>query len=593
MRTLDFETHAIGVGKDLFPKPVGLAVRFENGLSHYYAWGHPSENNCTEDEAKRVWLDSVTNHHVCFHNAKFDLGVAARHWGMTVPHWFKIHDTMFLVYLADNLASSYGLKQSAERYLGMTPEEQDELTVLAREMGLIAWNSNKSGAVISQLPAGPVGDYAIGDVERTYKLFEHLHTEWQGEAYNRERQLMPILLKRELNGINCATTSLESDVSKYNTLREQAKERVYLKLGDNSINLNSGPELYKGLVANGLFDESKAVLTPSKKISTAKANLEVAVKDKAIITDLNLISTLDTYVDTFMTPWLLEAQANEGRVYPSFNQVRQMAEGGASKGTKTGRLSAPRFLNTPKNPEEGFPNVRSYIIPEEGHLWLKRDYSAQEYRVLGHYIGGKFAQVFIDDPLADVHQQIADWLGITRKYAKTIGFGLLYGLGMPALAEALGVNSTKAKELYAAYLGLMPELDTVKTQLKTRYKAKLPITTIGGRKIKADPPSYSTKFKRHMEYHYKLLNYLIQGGSSDVTKQAIINLDDLVMQRYSDADVLFNITVHDELNLSVAEPLVAEVMPLITEAMHAVKIDCPFSSDGSIGNSWGTMKAYV
>lgn len=592
MVTLDFETHAIGVGKDLFPKPVGLAVRFENGLSHYYAWGHPSENNCTEDEAKRIWLDSVTNHSVCFHKANFDLGVAARHWGMVVPHWSKIHDTMFLVYLADNLAPSYGLKQSAERYLNMPPEEQDELTVLAREMGLIAWNSNKSGAVISQLPAGPVGEYAIGDVERTYKLFEFLHTEWQGEAYDRERQLMPILLKRELNGINCATTSLESDVSKYNTLRDQAKERVYLKLGDSSINLNSGPELYKGLVANGLFDESKAVLTPTKKISTAKANLEVAVKDKAIITDLNLISTLDTYVDTFMTPWLLEAQANGGRVYPSFNQVRQMAEGGASKGTKTGRLSAPRFLNTPKNPEEGFPNVRSYIIPEEGHLWLKRDYSAQEYRVLGHYIGGKFAQVFIDDPLADVHQQIADWLGITRKYAKTIGFGLLYGLGMPALAEALGVNSAKAKELYEAYLGLMPELDTVKDQLKARYKANLPITTIGGRKIKADPPSYSTKFKRHMEYHYKLLNYLIQGGSSDVTKQAIINLDDLVMQRYDDADVLFNITVHDELNLSVAEPLVAEVMPLISEAMHAVKIDCPFSSDGSVGNSWGTMKAY-
>jgi DNA polymerase-1 len=212
--------------------------------------------------------------------------------------------------------------------------------------------------------------------------------------------------------------------------------------------------------------------------------------------------------------------------------------------------------------------------------------------VLGHYIGGQFAQVFIDNPYADVHQQIADWLGISRKFAKTIGFGLLYGLGLPALAQSLGVSLPKATELYDQYLGLMPELKVVKAQLKDRYNANLPIVTFGGRSIKADPPSFSKKYGRVMTYHYKLLNYLVQGGSADVTKQAIVNAEELVMSRYNEADVLFNITVHDELNFSVAEPLVKEVMPLIAEAMHSVKLDCPLTSEGEVGTSWGTIKAY-
>lgn len=601
MITLDFETHPIGPGLDQFPKPVGLAVRHTNGKSQYLAWGHPTGNNCTEAQAKSVWDKAWRESAPVFHNAKFDIGVAVRHWGFEIPSGHRYHDTMFLVFLKNNIAKSFGLKPSAEEYLNLPPEEQDELTELARSMGLIAWNSNKSGAVIAQLPAEPVGRYAIGDVDRTWGLFDLLYNEIKGTAaevaYDRERNLMPILLRRELEGIAIHEAHFREDVATYSNLRDTYKATIHRKLGNDSVNLNSGAELFSAITAAGLFDESKAVRTPTGKVSTAKANLAAGVSDVELVGLLDKVSTLNTYLDTFMLPWLSEADTNGGRVCPSFSQVRQMGDDGkGSKGTKTGRLSAPRFLNTPKKAEEGMPNVRSYLAPEDGHIWVKRDYSQQEYRVLAHYIEGRFAQIYLDNPKADIHTAVAELCNITRRHAKTVGFGLLYGLGLPGLAELLGTNSAETSRILRAYQALMPELDQLKDGLKARYRKRLPIRSLGGRSIQADPPGYSKKYKRMMTYDYKLLNYLIQGGSADVTKEAIILFDAEVLSKYDPQDVKFLITVHDEINLSARQDLQNEVMRGLYSSMLAVKdslgLDIVMESDGNVGPSWGELISY-
>lgn len=600
MFTLDFETKPIGVGRELFPAPVGLAVRYPNGQSDYLAWGHPTGNNATQEDAKAIWRDAFAQSKPVFHNAKYDIGVAAKHWGMPIPSGNQYHDTMFLVFLKDNLASTYALKPSAERYLNLPPDEQDHLLELAKQLGLVKWNATKAGHVIADLPAGPVGTYAIGDVDRTFALFDLLYGEIRGThqeaAYQRELNLMPILLRRELDGIAVHYDRFKDEVESYTKIREESKGLIHKKLRNDDVNLNSGAELFSAICAADLFDESKAVRTPTGKVSTAKANLAAGVKDGELIQLLDKVSTLNTYLDTFMHPWLDEATDNGGRVFPSFNQVRQYDADKGVKGTKTGRLSAPRFLNTPKKAEEGMPNVRSYLAPDDGHIWVKRDYSQQEYRVLAHYIEGRFAQVYRDNPKADIHQEVADLCHITRRHAKTVGFGLLYGLGVPGLQGLLGTDATETQRILSAYTALMPELNDLKRGLKKRYQAGQPIRSLGGRNIKSDPPGYSKKYKRMMTFDYKLLNYLIQGGSADVTKEAIVILDQEVLQKYDPQDVKFLITVHDEINMSARKDLELEVMKGLYSSMLAVQeslnIDIIMESDGSTGYSWGALKAY-
>ena len=228
-------------------------------------------------------------------------------------------------------------------------------------------------------------------------------------------------------------------------------------------------------------------------------------------------------------------------------------------------------------------------------MWVKRDYSQQEYRVLAHYIEGRFMKVYQDNPKADIHQEVANMCHITRRHAKTVGFGLLYGLGVPGLAELLGLGREETLKVLSAYTALMPELADLKSDLKSRYKQDRPINTLGGRAIKADPPGYSAKYKRAMTYDYKLLNYLIQGGSADVTKQAIVALNRTGL--LDSGEVKFNITVHDEINLSAPLELVEPAMRTLYDAMLSVSaefgLDIIMESDGATGPSWGELGDYV
>jgi DNA polymerase I-like protein with 3'-5' exonuclease and polymerase domains len=132
--TIDFETEAIQQRPHYPPKPVGLAVKFPGKPSKYLAWGHPTKNNARWEDAERVlreiWDSDLD---VLCHNAKFDLDVAETHFDLVPLPWKRIHDTMFLLFLDNPHAASLSLKPSAERLLGMPPEEQDAVADWLRE----------------------------------------------------------------------------------------------------------------------------------------------------------------------------------------------------------------------------------------------------------------------------------------------------------------------------------------------------------------------------------------------------------------------------------------------------------------------------
>ena len=186
MITLDFETEGI-VGNPIVnpPRPVGLAVTTQDMSSTYITdW----------DEMLHYWKQCMgSGQDLCFHNAPFDLRVAEHWFGTPFPNWKRIHDTMYLLYLKDPHADSLSLKPSADRYLDLPPEEQDDLKAWILTHVPQAKASNW-GAYICEAPHEVVAPYAKGDTLRTRLLYDLLMPQVALAPYNRERELMPYLV---------------------------------------------------------------------------------------------------------------------------------------------------------------------------------------------------------------------------------------------------------------------------------------------------------------------------------------------------------------------------------------------------------------
>lgn len=577
--TLDFETKAI-VGNPLLdpPEPVGLAVRWVDGTSEYY----------TGDSMQPAWEIAMgTRGGKLFHNAYFDLSVARKWFGTPFPDWNQVHDTMYLLYLKDPYARSYSLKPNAEKYLDLPPEEQDlcKEWVLAnvREARESNW-----GAFLWLVPEELLAPYAIGDVERTYGLFEKLYLDVPQEAYDRERRLAPILVEATRRGVRLATGPLEEAHGVARAAFEQVDQRLATTLHTPGLNPGSPQQLVEALDRAGVVEHWGYTDKGNKSCDMKKLRL----KDDNIFNLLKYRSTLKTMLSTFIEPWL-ENHRN-GRLHPNWNSTRGDRDGG----TRTGRLSSsgPNFQNIP-NPTElvtpdglpDLPHLRNYILPEEGHLWLKRDFSAQEIRVMAHFEDGALAEAFRQNPALDPHELVrAEILRLTgkdypRKYVKETGFGILYGMGVATLAARLGVHTHIARDLMDAYKVAIPGVGKLQKGTKNRGYADLPIRTWGGREIYKEPARVVKGALRSFEY--KLLNYLIQGSSADQTKECIIHWEGIR------GDAVFMATVHDENNVSAPEDNWKEHMERLRYSMEEVcNFDVPMLTEGFAGPSWGEVR---
>lgn len=170
---IDFESEAIDTRPKYPPKPVGYAVHDPVTGPHYYAWGHPLENNCGYAEARMKlasYLEDPQYEYV-FHNAPFDCAIIEEQMGLTVP-WERVHDTMLLAFLTDPFGE-LSLKPLAEKLLGEPPTEQEAVRDWLVRHGVCRANDKSWGAHISRAPGKLVGTYAIGDIKRTLDLFNH------------------------------------------------------------------------------------------------------------------------------------------------------------------------------------------------------------------------------------------------------------------------------------------------------------------------------------------------------------------------------------------------------------------------------------
>jgi DNA polymerase I len=594
--TLDFETEGIEENTSWHPpKPVGVALKHEDGPSIYLRWGHPVSNNCDWSRGKEETASVLTSgDSILCHNSKFDLSVAA-YW-FDIP-WPKdpllIHDTMYLIFLHDPYSPNLKLKPNAERLLNIESTEQDELEAWIRA-NVEGANNKEWAAHICKAPGDLVGRYACADVDMTYELYRLLMPTIEGqhmvEAYKREQRLMPVLYRSEKTGVRCDTGRLAHDLNIYEYALTEVEQRLGDKVGNNSVDWGNPTCMADALDSGGLIGEW--VLTPTGRRSTAKDNIKAAVSCPETVGLLAYRQALATSLQTFMRPWH-EDSAADGRLHTTWNQVRTDL-GGGSVGTRTGRLSGSRpYLMNISNEYEitipmGLPEpplMRRYLLPEEGHVWLKRDFSSQEVRIAAHYEDGALLEAYIRDPSLDPHalaQQIIlaqSSLELARKHVKITAFRIIYGSGIRGLAHGLGVDFGSAAATMDAYFRAFPGIAQLSKDTKRRGYAGRPIRTWGGRIYYTEPPKLIKGQMRRFEY--KLLNYLIQGGAADQTKQCVIEWDEM-----RHPSTVFMATVHDEINISASIETWRADMQDLRAVMDADRFDVPFQSEGFVGPNW-------
>jgi DNA polymerase-1 len=541
---------------------------------------------------KTAWLEALdSDEPLLFHNAPFDLSVGLYWLGGEEPAWERVHDTIFILFQANPYSRSLSLKPSADYYLDLPPQEEEHLHnwILSN---VPEATPKTAGAYISLAPVRLVSPYAIGDVFRTRLLFDQLIDSIDLQAYEREQRLAPKLRESSVKGIRLDGERLEADYDACVKSMSTCDDRIYDRLGVEEFNIGSGIQLADALDHAGLVDEW--ILTPKGRRSTAKDNLIKVCKDPDLVQLLAYRSTMKTCTGTFMGPWLEFAQ-DDGRVHTEWNQVAN--DEGVHAGTRTGRLSSsrPNFQNPP-NPfgleiPDGLaplPNMRSYLLPEPDHVWIKRDFSSQEIRILAHFEDGALMEAYIEDPFLDPHEMARQLIqSITsilypRKDVKITGFSIIYGSGVPGLAAQLGRPKGDAYTLREAYFGAMPAAANLASSTRARGRSGGAVTTWGGRRYFVEPPKMINGQMRTFEY--KLLNYLIQGSAGDQTKQVLCDWWDI-----KGDDVVFTSTIHDEINASVPKETWRRHMSNLRHSMDQDYFDAPMRSEGSYGPNWGNL----
>ena len=565
---------------------IGYAVAID-GWSGYYPIAHEGGGNL-DKRLVEAWITEIMLLPCpkVMHNAAYDLGWL---WASGFKVEGKIIDTMIAAGLVDENRFSYALNSLGFDMLKEVKSEEG-LKRAAADFGVDAKSE------MWRLPAMFVGSYASQDAALTLKLWHHLEILIRQEEvesiFELETEVLPILTGMTFRGIR-----FDREGAKKLIVDMQKKEKkmvAYIrKEAGVPVDMWAAASIAKAFDKLGIDYPKTEKGAPSFTKSFLESCEHPIAKSIVEVREIN-----KTY-NTFLQPYLDASEAT-GRIHSHISQLR-----GETGGTVTGRLSMnqPNLQQVPaRHPIIG-PMIRGLFLAEEGQLWAANDFSAQEPRLLVHYSSllelpgaEKMATAYREDPETDFHQMVADMAGITRKQAKTIGLGLMYGMGKAKLAVSLDLQVDEASELIAQFHAKVPFLKgtIAAVQKRIEYPASGgSIRTLLGRKCrfplwepmawglnKALPyeeaaAKYGTRIKRAMTY--RGLNKLMQGSAADQTKKAMVELHK--------AGFTMMLSVHDEIALSVNTKEEAESAAEIMRS--CVSLEVPSKVDVEIGDTWG------
>ena len=589
---IDLETRDDGINQGLGAgwalgkgEIIGFAVATE-GYQAYYPFGHFGGGNLIKEQVLKYM------HDVCalpctkiFHNAQYDVGWL-RAYGIDVKG--EIIDTMVAGALIDENRYTYKLNALAKDYLGELKAETDLLEA-AKAHGV------DPKMEMWKLPAEHVGYYAEQDARLTYLLWQRFKHEINkqnlGTIWQLEKKLLPILIRMREKGIRVDAENAE-------TLRKNFIEKEKLILHEIKKLTNQDIDIWNARQIGFAFDKLgiEYPKTPRSGEPSFTQNWLVNSEhpiSKYIVNAREINKFHNTFLNSIMK------YEHKGRIHGEINQLRSDAGG-----TVSGRLSMsnPNLQQLPARNKEFGPLIRGLFQPEEGCQWGSFDYSQQEPRLVVHYAASigegyegssELVEAYANAD-ADFHQTVADIVGIERKQAKTIGLGLMYGMGKKKLSTMLGVSFDEAQLLINKYNQKAPFVKQLSERCMKKANSEGVIRTKLGRKCRFElwePKDFGIHTPEKFEnasakygsgnikraFTYKALNRLIQGSAADQTKQAVVSCFE---EGFTPL-----LQIHDELCFNIENVEQVEKIKRVMETCMKLKV--PSVVDVALGNDFG------
>ena len=557
---------------------VGISIAFQAGEAVYIPVGHSltaaPEQLDLQDVLGRLkpHLENPALKKIG-QNLKYDQHVFAN-YGIALNG--IAGDAMLASYIIESHLG-HGLDELSERWLGLETITYESLCGKgAKQIGF-------ADVAIEQAT-----EYAAQDADFALRLEAHLRAQMdakQLEMYEKmELPVAQVLFEMERNGVQIDRAELARQSAELGAELMKLEQEAYAAAGQ-PFNLNSPKQLQEilfdkmGIPTKGLKKTAKG------GISTNEAVLEQLAPDyplpKIILQNRSLAKLKSTYTDKL--PEMISPK--DGRVHTTYAQAVAI----------TGRLASnnPNLQNIPIRTAEGRRVRRAFTAPQ-GSVIVSADYSQIELRIMAHLSGDKTLITAFQNG-EDVHRRTAaEVFGIApenvsseqRRYAKTINFGLIYGMGQYGLAKSLGIDNISAKNFIDRYFARYPGVAEYMQRTKEQAAAQGFVETLFGRRLYL-PDIHNKNANARAGAERAAINAPMQGTASDLIKRAMIDVsrwlsDDLLQSKLI-------MQVHDELVLEVPEAeldLVKEKLPQIMAKVDEGMLNVPLVAEVGVGMNW-------
>ena len=551
---------------------VGISFSWQKGIGYYL----PIKNNKSVHEKSfeilKPFFESTEIIKVG-HNIKFDIQVLHKY---NVKVSSPIYDTMVAHYLI-NPDMRHNLDTLSESYLNYSPISIESLI----------GKKGKNQISMRDVSIDKITDYASEDADITLQLKSIFDKEIEvnnlGKIfYDIEIPMINVLSEMETEGIKIDIGFLEKLDKEFEEDLEKLKKEIFKKSGEE-FNLNSPKQL-----GEILFDKLKLVSKPKKtktgQYSTSEEVLSSLANDHKIIEDILEWRSLDKLQNTYVKSLPNEVSSLTNRVHSSFNQTV----------TTTGRLSSnnPNLQNIPIRTANGQKIRRAFIPRDSDYILMAADYSQIELRVIASMSNEEnMIDAFVNNQ--DIHTTTASKIynvdpeNVTREQrgnAKTVNFGIIYGVSAFGLSQQTDLNRSESKVMIDNYFLNYPGLKKyMSDQIDFARNNGYVETIMGRRRYLQNINSQNNMLRSGAERN--AINAPIQGSAADIIKIAMININSELKKQYLKSKMLLQ--VHDELVFDVHKSEKDQIKDIVKTTMEsAVKLKVPLKIDLEFGKNW-------
>lgn len=567
-----FDTETTGIDT-LHAELVGIAFSYEKGKGFYVPFPENQEEAQNLIEKLRPFFESKTIEKIG-QNIKYDLKILSN-YNIEVSE--PLFDTMIAHYLI-NPDMRHGMDILSETYLNYAPKSIE--TLIGKK--------GKNQKSMRDVDVEEIKEYAVEDADVTFQLKEYFTTELDRtetkKLFNEiEIPLVKVLADMETEGINLDVDFLKNMSVEMQKDINAFENQIYETAGEK-FNLASPKQLGDILFEKLKIGGAKQKKTKTGQYATGEEVLSYLANEHPIVKDIlewrQMVKLQSTYIDALP----LQVNPKTGRVHTDYMQTV----------AATGRLSSnnPNLQNIPIRTERGRLIRKAFIAKNDEYTLLSADYSQIELRIIAA-LSGEENMIESFKKGEDIHKSTASKVfkvpleEVTREqrsHAKTVNFGIIYGVSAFGLSNQTSLSRAESKELIDAYYESYPRLKNfINEQIDKARELGYVQTVLGRRRYLKDINSQNAMVRSGAERN--AVNAPIQGSAADIIKIAMINIHKKLTQENWKSKMLLQ--VHDELVFDVHLSELEKIKPMIKHEMeNAFTLSVPLEVEMGNGKNW-------